>query len=149
MRSPSDTHGSVHSTVQVVTNLDFAWRELFEHWVQRDPVNRPVCTLVGNNNVDALDVNPGTRAPGHRNPSTWSQGIFLFYFLFILAGVHFFSKQIFSLFFLSLSLSLSLFLCTHILESTMSVVLDLVIKTILYIQCCQSRLCQYVYKERL
>ena len=31
----------------------------------------------------------------------------------------------------------------------MSVVLDLVIKTILYIQCCQSRLCQYVYQERL
>ncbi len=36
-------------------------------------------------------------------------------------------------------------------ESTMSVVLDLVIKTILYTRCCQLRLrlCQYVYQERL
>ncbi len=30
----------------------------------------------------------------------------------------------------------------------MSVVLDIVIKTILYIQCCQSRLRQYVYQEQ-
>jgi hypothetical protein len=37
-----------------------------------------------------LDGNPGTRAPGHRSPGPWSQGIFLFYFLFFLAGVHFF-----------------------------------------------------------
>ena len=29
----------------------------------------------------------------------------------------------------------------------MSVVLDLVIKTIMYIQCCQSRSRQYVYQE--
>jgi hypothetical protein len=38
-------------------------------------------------------------------------------------------------------------------ESTKSVVLDLVIKTILYTQCCQLRLCRYVYhpvyQERL
>jgi len=33
-----------------------------------------------------LDANP--RAPGHRSPGPWSQGIFLF--LFFLAGVHFF-----------------------------------------------------------
>ena len=37
-----------------------------------------------------LDGNPGTRAPGHRSPGPWSQGIFLFLFLFFLAGVHFF-----------------------------------------------------------
>jgi len=32
--------------------------------------------------VFILDANLGTRAPGHRSPGTWSQGIFLFYFLF-------------------------------------------------------------------
>jgi hypothetical protein len=44
---------SLHSAVQVATNLDFKWREVFEHWVQTCPPNRPVCTLVGSNNVDA------------------------------------------------------------------------------------------------
>ena len=37
-----------------------------------------------------LDGNPGTRAPGQRSPGPWSQGNFLFLFLFFLAGVHFF-----------------------------------------------------------
>jgi hypothetical protein len=66
-----------------------------------------VCLL----DVRILDVtpavNPGTRAPGHRRPGTWSQGIFLFYFLIFLAGVNFFQKNFFSLFFLFLSLFLS------------------------------------------
>ena len=37
-----------------------------------------------------LRCEPWTRAPGHRSPGPWSQGIFLFLFLFFLAGVHFF-----------------------------------------------------------
>jgi hypothetical protein len=40
--------------------------------------------------IHTLDGNPGTRAPGHRSPGPWSQGIFLFLFLFFFAGVHFF-----------------------------------------------------------
>ena len=62
-----------------------------------------------------LDGNPGTRAPGHRIPGPWSQGIFLFYFFNFFGGSSFFSQKygkkhcclsVFSLF-LSLFLSFS------------------------------------------
>jgi hypothetical protein len=62
---------------------DLAWSQVFpwdpgllQPW---NPGTRP-----------GLDGNPGTRAPGHRSPGPWSQGNFLFLFLFFLAGVHFF-----------------------------------------------------------
>jgi hypothetical protein len=64
------------------------------------------------NDLDDLDGIPGTRAPGYRSPGPWSQGIFLFYFIFYFGGSSFFSQKIkknivFSLFFLFLSLFLS------------------------------------------
>ena len=58
------------------------------------------------------DGNPGIRAPGHRIPGPWSQGIFLFCFFNFFGGSSFFSKKmktnfVFSLYFLSFSLSFS------------------------------------------
>ena len=66
---------------------------------------------------ETLDGIPGTRTPGHRSPGPWSQGIFLFYFIFYFGGSSFFSTKkniVFSLFFLSFSLSFSLSLNTHV-----------------------------------
>ncbi len=59
-----------------------------------------------------LDGIPGTRVPGHRRPGTWSQGIFLFYFIFYFGGSSFFLTKnkkniVFFLFFLSFFLFLS------------------------------------------
>jgi hypothetical protein len=69
------------------------------------------------NDLDDLDGIPGTRAPGYRSPRPWSQGIFLFYFIFYFGGSSFFSQKIkktlFSLCFFSFSLSFSLSLYTH------------------------------------
>ncbi len=60
-----------------------------------------------------LRWDPWYQATGHRSPGTWSQGIFLFYFIFYFGGRSFFSQKnekniVFSLFFLSFSLSFSL-----------------------------------------
>ena len=63
----------------------------------------------------ALDGIPGTRAPGHRSPGPWSQGIFFIFFIFLVWRESFFSQKkqkkycflsVFSLF-LSLFLSFS------------------------------------------
>jgi hypothetical protein len=65
-------------------------------------------TLRGPNNLDGI---PGTRTPGHRSPGPWSKGFFLFYFFNFFGGSSFFHQKmkkniVFSLFFLSFSLSL-------------------------------------------
>jgi hypothetical protein len=73
-----------------------------------NPHPSSVADGVGGQNRPSLDGIPGP----------WSQGIFLYFLFFIVAGVLFFSQKlkkiiVFSLFFLSFSLSFSLSLYTH------------------------------------
>jgi hypothetical protein len=76
--------------------------------------------------VYILDGIPGTRAPGHRSPGPWSQGIFLFYFIFYFGGSSFYlTKNKKKHCFLSVfSLFHSLFLSFSV--HTLSVLLSLV-----------------------
>jgi hypothetical protein len=58
--------------------------------------------------LSRLDVNPGTRAPGHHSPRA-------FFFLILLAGVHFLSKKKYFLSVLPLFLSFFLSFSVHTL----------------------------------